>query len=266
VANPVNQREVGPIGIAVMAILGLILLPVAAYWKQQPAPPSQEAPLWATVLAFAAMFLSLAVYFWIANRRTAASWGPAPADWAQVPAHSVDFVHARDGYVLPGYLVARFRDAHGNEREVVSNELGFDPRPFLPTPVMVRYDPKADPASAAKRAKIDASFLPQVVFHSLPSACESVPEIREAVIRDGIPAEPTLAGFRLNVTDDDTEVETRIAVLQRFDPVAKKLHVMEGFPVTNATGSFPAWQPGKLFRAWIHRDEPGMYVIAKESL
>jgi hypothetical protein len=251
-----KQEEVPPAGVLVMIVGGVILLGVAGFLG------AERLSLALTALAFGLLFLGLGVYFRMRNKSIAKEWEAAPADWAAAEAHTVEFVYSSEGHVLPGRLVAKFRDSNGGEHEARSGELGFDPRPLMPAKVTVRYQAKD---GSGIQSKIDTGFLPQVEFLTWPSLAGTVPEIRNPIMKEGRKVDTVLAGFRFLAISDEDSVQSRMVMLQYVDAAAGKLMVLEGFVVTDEKGPFPDWPPGKPFAVRLHPTEKGLYIVDKSS-
>jgi hypothetical protein len=246
-----HKSEVGNGGVIALLVAGILLLAVAgSLWA---GAEKGEDTWFSSALSFGACFVGLGLYFGWKNREAAAQWAEIPESWASAKALGVRFVYGSDGSYLPGRLVARYRDAAGVEREVRSGELGYDPRPFLPAEVTVRYE--------GEQARIETAFLPEAKFQDWPSLCETVPDIREMVRKEGERLETRFAGYKAYADVEDGKYSSRGVMVQRMaDGV---LYVMEGFVETNEKAPFVEREVGQVFLAWVKKDDAGMYWVER---
>ncbi len=251
-----HQPETSNLGALLMSLLGVGLL-ITYYVLHRMQHDNEESSFKTLSLSVGVVFLGLGLYFGIKNHLAARRWKAIPAHWLQASARKVVFHHAHDNYTLPGQIHAEWTDPAGQVRAIYSPEIGYNPEPFLPENLQVRYNPD-DPS----QARLDLSFLPEkILFLSWPSLIAQTPALRKTLLEEAMPFEAAFSGFKLMASPDDGAYEQCMAVCQWTHPQTGALHVMEAQVITNEKAPFPDWKPGQTFRGVVRMDAPSMYWI-----
>jgi hypothetical protein len=248
-ANEFQRGEVGGWGIRFLFVAGAgLLLAAVPLWNNESLGP--------TALSFGGCFVGLGVYFWWQNRKRAEAWAGLPEGWPRAEADAVRFVFGADGYGLPGRIEAEFRDSAGRVRTFVSAEVEFNAQSYLPAKLQVAYQ--------GEESRMDPAFLPKVKFLDLPVLYTLPGDLQVSLKKTGKKLEAEFAGFKMHASGEEPDdFDTRTIVLQRWDPAAGVLYVMDGFYVTNEKQPFPKYKLGEKFGVWTSQDDPAGFLVER---